>query len=313
MRYVLKRVAQLVAVLFAVTAMSYLLLDLLPGDPTTAILGISATEEDRAELREDLHLNDPLPERYVRWLGNIVQGDFGESYINGQPVGEALRQRIGVTLELLVVSQLIAVLLAVPLGVLSARHPGNLFDRITTSGAFGLLAMPNFILGTLLVYLFSIQLGWLPATNLPPFSDGAVDHLRSLVLPSFTLAVPLAVGYLRLLRSDMIATLQEDYILSARSKGLPDWWILLRHALRPSSFTLVTMIGINTGALIGGTLIVEYIFGLSGLGSFAVESIYGRDYLKVQAFVVVVAVAYVLINFLVDMVYAMLDPRVRRG
>ena len=309
-RFVLKRLALLVPVLFAVTAASFLLLDLLPGDTTTAILGPNATEEARAELRDELGLDQPIHVRYVQWLGDVAQGDFGESSINGQPVSEALSQRIGVTLELLIASQVIALTLAVPLGVLAARRPGSLLDRISTGTAFGFLAVPNFILGVLLVFLFSVRLGWLPSTNLPPFSEGAGDHLRSLVLPAVSLAMAELAGYLRLLRTDMMATLQEDFILNARAKGLPGWWILLRHALRPSSFSLVTVAGLNTGRLIGGTLVVEVIFAMQGMGSLAVQSIYQRDFLIVQGFVVVVAVGYVLVNFFVDVIYTILDPRI---
>lgn len=313
MRFLIRRLALLVPVLFVVTFFSYLLLDLLPGDPTIAILGPNATEETVRELREELNLNKPLPIRYVQWLGDLAQGDLGRSYLNGQPVAEALSQRIGLSLELLVASQLLALSIAVPLAIMAARRPGGILDRVSTAGAFGFLAIPNFVLAVLFVFFFAVRLGWFPSTGLPPFSRDPTEHLRSLVLPAFSLAMAELAVYLRLLRTDMIATLQEDFILNARAKGLPGWYILLRHAFRPSSFSLLTVMGLNTGRLIGGALIIELIFALPGMGSLAVQSIFSRDYLVVQGFVVVVAVGYVLINFVVDMIYALLDPRIRHA
>ena len=313
MRFLIRRVALLLPVLFVVTFFSYLLLDLLPSDPTIAILGPNATEEKVAELREELNLNDPLPVRYVTWLGDLAQGDLGRSYLNRQPVAEALKQRIGVSLELLLASQVIALSIAVPLAIAAARRPGSLLDRISTAGAFGFLAIPNFVLAVILVFVFAVRLGWFPATGLPPFSRDPGAHLQALVLPAFSLAMAELAVYLRLLRTDMIATLQEDFILNARAKGLPGWYILMRHAFRPSSFSLLTVMGLNMGRLIGGALIIELIFALPGMGSLAVQSIFSRDYLVVQGFVVVVAVGYVLINFIVDMIYALLDPRIRHA
>jgi peptide/nickel transport system permease protein len=313
MRFLIRRLALLLPVLFAVTAFSYLLLDLLPGDPALNILGPQATEENIVELRKDLNLDDPLPVRYVRWLGDIAHGDLGRSYFNHQPVTEALRQRIGISVELLIASQILALGLAVPLAIMAARRPGGMLDRASTGGAFLFLGIPNFVLGVILVFVFAVRLGWFPSTGLPPFSEDPGEHFRSLFLPAVSLAMAELAVYLRLLRTDMIATLQEDFILNARAKGMPGWYILLRHAFRPSSFSLLTVIGLNFGRLIGGALIIEVIFALPGMGSLAAQSIYSRDYLMVQGFVVIVAVGYVLINFAVDLLYAVLDPRIRHA
>jgi len=313
MRFLIRRLALLLPVLFVVTFFSYLLLDLLPADPTIAILGPNATEEKVAELREELNLNDPLPVRYVSWLGDLVQGDLGRSYLNNQPVADAIKQRIGLSLELLLASQVIALGISVPLAIMAARRPGGILDRVSTAGAFGFLAIPNFVLAVLLVFIFAVRLDWLPATGLPPFSEDPGEHFRSLILPAVSLAMAELAVYMRLLRTDMIATLQEDFILNARAKGMPGWYILLRHAFRPSSFSLITVAGLNMGRLIGGALIIELIFALPGMGSLAVQSIFSRDYLVVQGFVVVVAVGYVLMNFIVDMLYAILDPRIRHA
>lgn len=300
-------------VLFAVSAMSFLLLNLLPGDPTIAILGPSATEENVAKLRHELDLDKPLPVRYVTWLGHSVTGDLGKSYVSDQPTAEAIKQRLPVTLELLLLSQLLALLVAVPLAIFAATKPNGLLDRLSTSTAFGFLAVPNFMLGVLLIYVFAVRLRWFPATGYSRFSESPIENLRSMALPAFTLGVAELAVYLRLLRTDLIATLQEDFITMAQAKGLPRWQILLRHALRPSTFSLVTVAGLNLGRLIGGAFVVEYLFALPGIGSLAVESIFKRDYIVVQGTVLLVAVAYVLANFFVDLLYGFLDPRVRHA
>jgi peptide/nickel transport system permease protein len=302
-----------VPVLFAVSAMSFLLLNLLPGDPTIAILGPSATEENVAKLRHELDLDKPLPVRYVTWLGHSVTGDLGKSYVSDQPTAEAIKQRLPVTLELLLLSQLLALLVAVPLAIFAATKPNGLLDRLSTSTAFGFLAVPNFMLGVLLIYVFAVRLRWFPATGYSRFSESPIENLRSMALPAFTLGVAELAVYLRLLRTDLIATLQEDFITMAQAKGLPRWQILLRHALRPSTFSLVTVAGLNLGRLIGGAFVVEYLFALPGIGSLAVESIFKRDYIVVQGTVLLVAVAYVLANFFVDLLYGFLDPRVRHA
>ena len=313
MRYVTNRLMRLVPVLVIVTFFSFLLLELIPGDVAARQLGLNATEQEVAERRHELGLNDPLPTRYVRWLGDAVTGDLGDSLVNDLPVAQALRQRVGVTLELLVASQLLALALSIPLGILAARRPRGWLDRTSSAVTFAFMAVPNFILGVVLVLVFAVRLGWFPATSLPPVSEAPGEHFRSLVLPTVSLTMGSLAGYLRLLRTDMINTLQQDFILNAKAKGLPEWWILVRHALRPSSFSLLTVAGLTTGALIGGALIIEVIFVLPGMGSLAVSAINGRDYPMVQGFVLVVAVGYVLINFLVDMLYAALDPRIRHA
>lgn len=312
-RFVLRRVVQLVPVLFAVSALSFLLLNLLPGDPTTAILGPTATKENVARLRHELRLDEPLPTRYVEWVGHSLTGDLGKSYVTSQSTAEAIRQRLPVTLELLLLSQLLALLVAVPLAIVAATKPNGLVDRLSTSTAFGFLAIPNFMLGVLLIYLFAVQVHLFPATGFTRFGESPVENLRSLALPAFTLGVAELAVYLRLLRTDLIATLQEDFIAMAQAKGLSRTYILLRHALRPSTFSLITVAGLNLGRLIGGAFVVEYLFALPGIGSLTVESIFKRDYVVVQGTVLLVAVAYVLANFFVDLLYGFLDPRVRHA
>lgn len=314
MRYIRRRLVQLVVVLVVVSAATYLLLNLLPGDPTLAILGPSATKEAQAALRADLNLDDPLPVRYGKWVGGALTGDLGQSYITRQSVAQAIGERLPLTIELMLMAEVLALLVAVPLGIIAGARPNGWVDRVGSAVTFGLLSVPNFMLGVVLIYLLAVRWHIFGATGIDEWFSigrGQVATPRSLFLPALTLAVGQMAVAMRLLRSDIIATLQQDYIQMARAMGLPNRRILLRHALRPSTFSLITVIGLNMGALIGGSFIVENLFALPGLGRLIVTSIYKRDYLIVQGGVLVVAVGYVVINFLVDILYAVLDPRVR--
>jgi len=306
-----RRLLTLLIVLFAVTFLSFLLTSMLPGDPTTAILGSNATPENVKVLQEQLHLDEPLPVRYVRWLGGMLHGDLGESYSSHEPVATSIKRNLPVTLELLFLSQVLALGLAIPLAVVSARRPDGLIDRATTTLSFGLISIPYFMLAVFMVFIFAVRLKWFPATGYTPFKEDPIANLKGMVLPVVSLGVAEMAAYLRLLRTDMIATLQEDYITMAKAKGMSPRHILYRHAFRPSTFSLVTVAGLNVGRLVGGTFIVEYIFAIPGLGSLALGAIFSREYLVVQGCVVVVAVAYVLANFAVDIFYSFLDPRTR--
>jgi peptide/nickel transport system permease protein len=312
-RYIRQKVVQLAAVLLLVTFLTFLLLNLLPGGPETAALGIGADEQAQAEFRAEQNLDDPLLVRYVDWLGGLFSGDLGDSLIANVPVTELLGQRLPVTLQLMFYATFLALIISVPLGILTAYKADSMFDKSANTIAFGLLSLPNFIVGVLLVFLFSIRLGWLPATGSTPFGEDPVEHFRRMILPTIALAVGQIAVYMRLLRTDMISTLQEDFIGVARAKGMPTRRILLRHALRPSSFSLLTVVAINVGQLIGGTIVIERIFAIPGLGSLIVESIFRRDYLVVQGCIVIVAVGFVLVNFIVDVLYAVLDPRIRHA
>jgi peptide/nickel transport system permease protein len=313
LRFIIRKVAYLVPVLFAVTALTFLLIKLLPGDPAVNILGPSATKQAVDQIDTKLGLRKPLVVQYADWLGRAAKGDLGQSYQNNQTTSSALKQRLPVTLELLFLSQVLALVIAVPLAILAARRPNGILDRISTGAAFGFLSIPNFILGVVLVLIFAVKFHLFPATGYTPLTENLTKNLRSLVLPSVTLAVAELATYLRLLRTDMIATLQEDFVTMAKSKGLSDRHILLRHALRPSSFSLVTVGGLNLGRLIGGTFIVEIIFAIPGIGELTLRSIYNRDYLVVQGVTLVIAVGYVLANVLVDILYSLLDPRIRHA
>ena len=247
------------------------------------------------------------------WLGGVGTGDLGRSFRTGQPVTEALAQRIPVTFELTIIAQVLALLIAVPLAIYSAYRPGRFVDRTSMTLGFGAAAMPQFVFGMVLIVLFAGGLtSILPATGYTSFFTDPLGNLRTIILPCLTLMIAEAAVYRQLLRSDMISTLQEDYILMARSKGLGPRTILLRHALRPSSFSLITLSGVNIGRLLGGTVIVETLFAIPGLGQMIVQAVFNRDYMLLQGGLLFVAVAYVVINMIIDLLYLVLDPRVRR-
>lgn len=311
MPWLVRQVVRLVVVLFCVTLLTYAIVNILPGDVAIVILGSLATPQDIAGLRADLGLDRPMLVRYFDWLGSALSGDLGRSYRNGEPVVQAILDRLPVSLQLMVMAQVIALGIAIPVALLSVRRPGGLFDRVSASAAFGFLAMPNFMLGIVLIYLFSVTFDLLPATGFTPMSEGLWENLESMILPSLTLGLIEWTVLMRVLRSDLLTTLKEDFILLARAKGLPQWRVLLQHALRPSSFTLITILGLNIGGLIGGAVIVEQIFALPGVGRLLLGGIFNRDLILVQGTVAFIAVGFVVINFLVDMLYAVLDPRVR--
>ncbi|WP_459546406.1 ABC transporter permease [Nocardia sp. X0981] len=293
--------AKLAAVLLLVSISTFLLLEMTPGDPLATLLPEGATPEMRAAAAERFGLDGPLPERYVEWLGSALQGDLGRS----------MQSQLPVTVELAGLSILVALLVAVPVGVWAGYRPGGIADRVTTFLCSVTLSIPSFLLGVLLVFVFAVTLQALPVLVWTPLSEGLGRHLSGLILPVATLAAIEAVAFIRLLRNDMVATLQQDFVLSARARGIPTARILFVHALRPSAFSLLTVLGVSMGRLIGGTVIVESLFALPGLGSLVLTAINSRDYLLVQGIVLVVAVGYVLINALVDLAYPVLDPRVR--
>ncbi len=315
MATLLFRLGRLVSVLLAVTALSFLLLTFLPGDPTVAILGPAAGDPVAAkQVRSQLDLDRPIPVRYVRWLGRAVRGDLGRSYFQNRPVTTAIAERLPFTFELMGLALLLALAVAIPLGIAAARHPGGLFDRMTGSALFALLALPAFMLGILLIYVFAVRLRWFPATGKATWfhvGTGVIATPMSILLPIVTLAAGQLAVYARLLRSEMIITLRSDYIRVAKAKGISERRVLLRHALRPSSFSLVTVVGISIGSLLGGAVIVERMFALPGMGQLLVVAIFKRDYPLVQGGVVLISVAFVLANVVADIIYTVLDPRVR--
>lgn len=329
-RFVVRRVVLLALVLLAVTFTAFAALNVL-GDPLVNIVGPLAEKDctevyaGRAEdqstslnpsgdceviaaARAEYHLDRPLAPRYFLWLGDLIRGDFGTSFQNNQPVGEVLREKFPESLLLMVMAQAVALGVSIPWGVASAYRANRPFDRISTVGSFGLLSVPVFAMGVVLLYVFTLRWSVLPSAF---EDDSLLVRLRSLILPAVTLGLPLAAAYQRLLRTDLITTLQEDFVHMARAKGLTPVRVMFRHALRPSMFSMVTVFGLNTGTLIGGSLVVEQIFGIPGIGREIVTAVVRDDFPVVLAAVVVIAVGFVVVNFLVDLLYSWLDPRVR--
>ncbi len=311
--FIARRFLYLVPVLVAVSLLTFLIASLLPGDLAYVILGDQATPEKVEALRHDMGLDQPIWWRYISWLGHVLEGDFGRSFRTGQTVLQAVSERLPVSLELMFLAEILGLAIGVPLAIACAVRSGSAFDRFMTGSAFGMLSVPTFLSAILLIYLFAVQLHWLPATGYVPFEEDPIANLRFFVLPALTLAFAEWPGIMRVLRSDMIATLQEDYIALAKAKGLTSSRILFVHALKPSSLTLITITGINIGRLIGGAVIVETIFALPGIGRLLVSAISTRDLIILQGVVLVVAGGFVLMNFIVDMLYAVLDPRIRHG
>ncbi|MCP4436201.1 MAG: ABC transporter permease [Actinomycetia bacterium] len=308
----LKKLAQLIVTVLAVTLFSAFLLELLPGDPVEVLVPFGS-DEQRESVREDLELDRPFIARYSTWLGGFVTGDLGNYYTvsSSRPVSERLGQAFPKSAQLVVYSQILALLIAIPVGVFAAAKKDTFFDRMSNTTAFAMLAIPNFALALVLQYYLGVRWKLLPTSGYTPISEDPVEHFRQMVLPCITLAVGQIAVYMRLLRSDMIATLQQDFILLAKAKGMRPKRILFRHALRPSSLTLLTVAGLNVGTLIGGALIVEVLFQIPGVGFMMQEAIGQRQIVAFQSLVAIVAIIYVLVNFGVDLLYTAVDPRIR--
>lgn len=314
MRNVRTRLAGLVATLLAVSFLTFLLTSLLPGDPAALMLGqAGVTKQALASVHAELGLNHPLVVRYWIWLGHLLHGNFGFSYASNSSVGSLISSHLPVTAEIIVLAMIISLILAVPLGMFTAYRAGRLSDQVSATVSFVMLAIPSFVLALLLILLLAVDVHAFPASGWVPLTQDPVQNLHSALLPALTLALPQVAIFARLLRGDMITTLHEDYVSLAKAKGLSTLRILVVHAFRPSSFSLVTVVGLQVGFLLGGTVIVENLFSLPGIGSMLVSAINERDLITVQAVTLFIAATFVIVNFGVDMVYALLDPRIRRG
>ncbi len=310
----LRRLGELVIVLFLVSAGTFALVSLMPGDPAVTVLGEGHAEHEYAAVRADMGLDDPLPERYVDWLGSALRGDLGTSVV---PPYSGISERIGaalpVSVELAVLGLGMALVLSIPLAMWSAYHAGGRVDRLISAGTFGMLSVPSFLAGLLVIMVFANGLGWFPRAEWVRPGEGLVANLHHAFLPALTIALAETALFTRVLRNDLITTLREDYILSARAKGMSTVHILLSDALRPSSFSLITVLGLSLGRLIGSTVIVEYLFALPGMGSLVINAANEGDFPMVQGAVLVIACIYVLTNTVVDLSYHYLDPRIRRA
>jgi peptide/nickel transport system permease protein len=306
-----RRLASAVLVLFIVTFLTFLIIDLLPGRTENAILGPAASPAAVEQVRDDLNLDEPLLSRYGTWLRRAISGDLGVTYPDGRVVSVVLREGLPASVELLFLTQIVAVGFALPSALVAGRREGGRLDRTLSSMSFIAVALPQLALGIMLLTVFAQKLNWFPASEYTHISDGLFENIRSLTLPTITLAIPLAGIYYRVLRTDVVTTLRSDHIAFARAMGLSSRRVLWRRALRPSSLTLVSVVGLNTALLLGGVAIVESIYSIPGIGGTLVRSVLTRQVTLVQGTVLVIAVVYVVSSLLVDVTLMWLDPRVR--
>ncbi len=309
--YLLKRLVATIPVMLVVAVFIFLLLRLTPGDPAAMIAGDYATEAQIAEIRENLGLDQSLLSQFGIWTGNILQGDLGESYFFKKTVTELIASRIEPTLSLSVLTILLTVAIAVPMGVISAYKQGSWLDRIVMGFSVIGFSIPVFVIAFGLIYVFSLQLGWLPVQGYKRLGDGVLPWLRHLILPSLALTVIFVAFIARMTRTSVLEVLGEDYIRTARAKGQTETKVLIRHALRNAAVPIVTVIGFAFAILIGGVVVTESVFSIPGLGLLTVEAVLNRDFPTIQAVVLLFSFLYVLINLLIDLSYTILDPRIR--
>ncbi len=288
---------------------------LIPGNFVDIMLGLGAdvSEEQRAAIARSYGLDQPLPIQYAIWLGNAVRGDLGQSLRTGEPVATVIRERLPVTIELAALATLTSLLIAIPAGVISAVRRGGVVDAIARLAALIGLSVPNFLLGTLLILFISLRWPVLPTTGFVPLSQGLGENLRSLVLPTISLGALLAASIMRMTRSSLLEELRRDYLTVARAKGLTNRAVVLGHALRNSLIPVITVVGVQTGYLLGGTVIIEQLFALPGVGRLALDAVLQRDYPLVQGTTLFIAAVFVLVNLVTDLIYGVVDPRIRRS
>jgi len=302
---IIQRLASLLTVIFGVLLLTFLLIHLVPGDPVDVMLGESANMADRTALRADLGLNQPLIRQFGHYVAKLMQGDLGQSIHTHTPIVELIKARYPATLKLALLSLLIGVVIGVPLGVFAALKAGHWQDFVVTIVSVRLSAMPAFWLGPVLMLIFAVWLGWLPVSGM--------DTGTSIILPAITLGLGLSAILTRMTRTSLLEVLNDDYIRTARAKGLSEQTVILRHALRAALLPIITIVGLQMGSLLAGTVITETIFSWDGIGRLLVESIEKRDYPVTQACVLIVALSYVLVNLFTDILYRLADPRVRHA
>ncbi|MFJ3057480.1 ABC transporter permease [Herbaspirillum sp. NPDC087042] len=308
----LQRLLLSIPTLILVSMVVFSLLAVLPGDPVAAILGMESTPEAAAALRLKLGLDDPLLVQYGHWLWAVLHGDLGRSFIDNTPVAEALWQRLPVTIELAAGSFLVALVIAVPAGILSAARPRGWANAVGTLIALFGMSVPHFWLGMMFIILFAVKLGWLPASGFVPLSQDWQANLIAMIMPMVVTGLRESAILMRMVRSSLLEVLNEDYIRTAFSKGLRDWQVVLGHALRNALIPVVTASGLMVSGMLGGLVITESIFGIPGMGKMIVDAIFQRDYVTVQAGVLAATIMVVIVNLCVDLLYSVIDPRIAR-
>jgi len=309
--YIIKRLIAMLPVLALVSLIVFTIIHLTPGDPALIMLGEEATPQALAALRHELGLDQPLPVQYLVWLSHVLRGDLGRSIRTNQPVIEAIMQRLPVTLELTTLAMVISIMAAIPAGIISATRRNSASDLISTTLALLGISMPSFFLAILLIFVFSLKVRWLPPMGYTPFQKGVWENLRGMILPAITLGIAAMAIVARLTRSTLLEALQQDYVRTARAKGLREQAVIYSHALKNAMIPITTILGLQIGFLLGGAVITETIFALPGVGRLVVASIFERDFPLVQGVVLFLALMHLVVNLIVDLLYAYLDPRIR--
>lgn len=311
-RYILNRIITVITTLFILSLVIFSITHIMSGDPALAMLGSDATTEQVEELRQEMGLNDPLSTQYIKWVKDAVTGDLGESYFRHQSVGSALMERIGPSLELAFWSELIALLIGIPLGISAAKKKGQTTDVVASMGALLGMSMPSFLLGLIFILIFGVFLGILPVSGFITIAKGGlINHIRYLVIPCVTMGLIQSALIMRITRSSFVEILSMDYIKTAKAKGLKEKVILYKHVFRNAGATIVTILGQSFGSLIAGVAVLETMFNIPGMGQLIVDSVLKRDYPVIQGAVLFVSLLYVIINLLVDVSYGFIDPRIR--
>lgn len=309
--YLMKRILSAIPVLLIVSIVIFLIIHITPGSPASIILGEEATEVQIAELEESLGLNLPIHEQYFNWMGGVLQGDLGTSYFMKEPVTHSIISHLSPTLSLAIFAQIVALLIAIPLGVIAANRRGSVTDASMMIFALLGMSIPSFLLALLLVLLFGVQLGWLPVAGYRDIGAGLFTHLKYLILPAISLGAIQAALIARMTRSSMLEVLNMNYIKSARAKGVKDFKIVIKHAFRNALLPILTVVGQTFGTLITGAVVVETIFNIPGIGQLIINSVERRDFAVIQGSVLFITVTYVFLNLVIDLLYGVIDPRVR--
>ena len=309
--FLLRRIALIVPTLFFVSLLIFGLQQLLPGDPATALAGEDRDPAVIAFLRQKYHLDDPLPMRYALWVEGVARGDLGESIRIKRPVFDLITEKLPVTGELALMALLIALAIGLPAGIIAAVNNGTVMDYGVSMAALWGLSIPNFWLGILLILLFSVELGLLPASGFVSPTESLKQNLLTMVMPAFVLGNAIAAGMMRHMRSAMLQVLSTDFVRTARAKGLPEIWVILRHALRNALIPVVTLSALDFGALLSGAVLTEQVFTIPGFGKLIVDAVFNRDYAVVQGVVLFTAFAYIMLNLIADIAYVVLNPRLR--